>query len=264
MNRYCSVLLASVLFLSSCGQKAKTVNSVAESREAKAMLQGIWVDGDAATVAFKVKGDTIYYPDSTSQPAYFKIVSDTLVLGSRAARYPVVKQSAHVFWFKNQNGDVVKLAKSSDPNDELAFVQKKDHVPVVTGVVKRDTVVMYGGERYHCYIAVNPTKYKVVAAAYNDDGVEVDNVYYDNIIHISIFHGARQLYSRDFNKKMYARLVPASFLNQAILGNMEFDGVDAGGFRFVATLCVPDAASCYKVGTVISESGKMSMELLEY
>jgi hypothetical protein len=264
MNKYCSILLASVLLLSSCGQKDKTVKNVAENREAKAMLQGIWVDGDAATVAFKVKGDTIYYPDTTSQPAYFKIVSDTLVLGSRAAQYPVVKQSAHVFWFKNQNGDVVKLTKSSDPNDELAFVQKKDQVAMVTEAVKRDTVVMHDGERYHCYIAVNPTKYKVVTAAYNDDGVEVDNVYYDNIIHISVFHGARQLYSRDFNKKMYAQLVPASFLSQSILGNMEFERVDADGFHFSATLCVPDAASCYKVGTIISKSGKMSMELLEH
>lgn len=45
------------------------------------MLQGIWLnDDDEDDVAFRVKGDTIYYPDSTSQPVYFYIAGDTLVM----------------------------------------------------------------------------------------------------------------------------------------------------------------------------------------
>ncbi|MBQ1880221.1 MAG: DUF4738 domain-containing protein, partial [Lachnospiraceae bacterium] len=34
-------------------------------------------------------------------------------------------------------------------------------------------VVNYEGKRYHLYIAVNPTKYKVVRHTLNDDGLDV-------------------------------------------------------------------------------------------
>ena len=51
-----------------------------ESREAKAMLQGIWVDEETDEVSFRAEGDTIYYPDSVSQPTCFRIVGDSLVL----------------------------------------------------------------------------------------------------------------------------------------------------------------------------------------
>lgn len=191
-------------------------------------------------------------------------MGDTLVMGTPAAKYPIVKQTEHLFWFTNQNGDMVKLAKSNDPIDSLAFAHEQPKVMTITEVVKRDTVVNYNGERYHCYIAINPTKYKVARTTYNDDGMGVDNIYYDNIIHISVFKGATQLYSRDFRKQMYARFVPRQFLSQSILSDMQFDKVDARGFHFNATICMPDGASCYMLDTKISLDGKMSMELLEY
>lgn len=266
MNKSLSILLLCVLFTTlGCRRNAGTsAESNAESKDAKAMLQGIWLDDESETVTFRVKGDTIYYPDSTSQPAYFKIVNDTLIMGISSAKYPIVKQAAHIFWFKNQNDDVVKLVKSDDPNDALAFIQEKPKTISLTEVLKKDTVVMYKGERYHCYIAINPTKYKVLRSSYNDDGVEVENIYYDNIIHISVFHGATQLYSCDFKKNMYAKLVPRRFLKQSMLSNMEFQKVDAHGFHFNTTICMPDAASCYMLDTNITLDGKMTMELIEY
>jgi hypothetical protein len=236
-----------------------------ENEEAKALLQGIWVDEESDDVSFKAKGDTIYYPDTTSVPVYFKIINDTLVLhGAEVVKYPIVKQAAHIFWFKNQNGDLLKLTKSDDPNDESLFENRHPKPVSVDHVVKRDTVVMHGDERYHCYVYINPTRYKVNKVSYNDDGVEVDNVYYDNIIHISVFHGAEQLYSRDFNKQMFKGMVPDRFLVQSILSNMEFDSVDNSGFHFNATICIPDGASCYMVGITISFKGQMKMELMDY
>lgn len=254
------------LGLAACNSKSgQTVPEAAESRQAKALLQGIWEDEETEEVSFRAEGDTIYYPDSTSQPAYFRVLADSLVLGDGSARYAIVKQTEHLFWFKNQSGDLVKLRKTLDQEDASAFTH--DEAPKVltyTEVVKLDSVVMYGGERYHWYIAINPTKYRVTAKTYNDDGMEVENVYYDNIIHVSVFHGAQKVFSRDFNKQMYAGKIPARFLSQAILSNMEYAQADAQGLHFDATLCNPDGVSCYKVENVISHRGELTTKLLEY
>jgi hypothetical protein len=250
-----------VVLLAACsGQSGKNVT---ENKEAKAMLQGIWIDAESGDVSFRVDGDTIFYADSTSMPAYFRILGDSLVLGSGTS-YAVAKQSPHLFWFVNANGDVVKLEKSDDPVDATEFTHDTPSVLSYTYQVKTDSVVMYNGNRYHWYIAINPTKYKVVKMNYSSEGVGVENIYYDNIIHISLYHGATCLYSHDFNKQMYAASVPEEFLRQAILGNMQYDNVDSRGVHFNATLCIPDEASCYLVETLISLDGKMTMQLLEY
>lgn len=249
----------------SCRQGAKSPDATpVEDKEAKGLLQGIWVDEESESVAFKVEGDSVFYPDDTSMPTSFKIVGDTLIMGIPPSRYPIQKQTSNSFWFTNQAGDVIRLAKSTDPNAALAFVHEKLKVISLTEVLKKDTVVMYGGERYHCYIAINPTKYKVIRKTYNDDGVEVDNVYYDQIIHVSVYHGAEQLYSRDFKKSMFAHLVPERFLSQAVLSNIDYSSVGADGFHFDATLCIPDAASCYLLDAVISFDGEMRMEVIDY
>jgi len=104
----------------------------------------------------------------------------------------------------------------------------------------------------------------VVKRSYNEDGVEVENVYYDNIMHISVYHGAKCIYSSDFRKQQYAGKVPAEFLKQAVLGNMEYSHADAEGLHFNATLCIPDGASCYLVESLISYKGRMTMKLVEY
>lgn len=266
MNRYFILLVILAIFLSGCkgkNDKDKTINS--EDKAAKTMLQGVWVDEESDEVTFRAKGDTIYYPDTTSMPVYFKIIADTLILNDKDnVEYSIVKQAAHIFWFKNQNGDIIKLRKSDNPNDILLFEHKAPKVVSLNHVLKKDSVVMHGGERYHCYVYINPTRYKVVKATYNDYGVEVDNVYYDNIIHVSVFHGAEQLYSKDVNKQMFRNMVPNQFLSQSILSNMDFNRVDNEGFHFDATICIPDGASCYMVDYNISLKGKIKMELLDY
>jgi len=271
MNEKLTILtVAACLWLMfSCSSKPEAAKQQAveveqESKQAKALLQGIWVDEETEEVSFRVVGDTIFYPDTISQPTYFKIVHDSLVLSAVSAKYHIEKQSPHTFWFVNQNGDVVKLNKSEDPAHVLAFVHNRPKVLTFTDVVKTDSVVNYDGNRYHWYLAINPTKYKVHTTSYNDDGVEVDNVYYDNIMHISLFKGAQKLFSSDFRKQQYEAKIPANFLKSAILSNMEFSKVDAQGFHFVATVCIPDGVSCYKVENVISFDGKLSSVLIEY
>ncbi len=262
-------IIVSLALWTACSSKPEAsqreeVPQEKESKEAKALLQGIWVDEETEEVSFRAVGDTIFYPDTVSQPTYFKIVKDSLVLAAVGASYPIVKQMEHVFWFKNQNGDVLKLRKSDDPIHVFAFVHDKPRVLTYTEVVKLDSVVYYNGERYHWYIAINPTKYKVHITSYSNDGVEVDNVYYDNIMHISVFSGANKLFSTDVKKQLYASQIPQHFLEQSVLSNMEFTGIDGKGFHFVATICIPDGASCYKAENVVSFSGELTTSLLEY
>ena len=139
---YC--ITGCIIVWTSCSPKSEASSGgeaeEAESSEAKSLLQGIWVDDDTEEISFRAIGDTIYYPDTISQSTAFKIVKDSLVLGDVGAKYPIVKQSAHVFWFKNQNGDVVKLAKSDDPVHVFAFVHDKPEVMTYTQVVKTDSV----------------------------------------------------------------------------------------------------------------------------
>lgn len=264
MNRL-TMICAAVVLLVGCShqQKGGSDSTKEESSEAKAMMQGVWIDAESEEVAFRVKGDSIFYADSTSMPAFFKIVGDSLLLGS-GVRYAIEKQTAHLFWFRNPNGDLVKYEKSEDADDAAEFVHDPPKIMTYTHQVKSDSAVLFDGNRYHWYIAINPTKYKVVKRTYNDDGFEVENVYYDNIMHISIYEGAKKLFSSDFRKQQFAKFVPAKFLEEAVLANMEYSKIDAAGLHFNATLCIPDGASCYQVENTISYKGQLSMKLMEY
>ena len=245
------------LYLISCGAKSEP----AESTQAKELLQGIWVDDETEDVVFKVSGDSVYYPDTLSLPAYFRIVGDSLYIGN--AHYPIEKQSAHLFLFRNQSDELVKLRKSENPSDDASF-EKKAVQPLnpVTELQKTDSVVFYNGERYHWYIAINPTRYRVTKASYSQEGVEVETVYYDNIVHISIYQGNRRIYSSDIKKQVYGSLVSEEFLSQSVIGNMVFDHVDASGFHFQAQLGSPDSESYYSIDNTISFDGALKTELL--
>ena len=257
------IVVVAMLLMAGCSGHQQDSQSD-EDREAKAMMQGVWVDAETEDLTFRVAGDTIFYADSTSMPAYFKIVGDSLVLSS-GTTYAIEQHTAHIFSFRNQNGDLVTLNKLDDAENDSLYVRGTTAtVMTYTHQVKTDSVVSYNGARYHWYIAINPTRFKVVRRTYNDDGMEVENVYYDNIMNVSIYNGAQRLYSSDFRKRQFAHLVPVKFLDEAILANMEFAKADADGLHFNATLCIPDGASCYQVETVISYKGQMTMKLLEY
>lgn len=249
-----------MLLLAACGSKASKSDSFQEDKQAKKMLQGIWLDEDGEDVAFRVKGDTIYYPDSTSQPAYFYIVGDTLVLrGSNEVKYPIIKQSAHLFEFKNQNGDVLKMVLTKDRSYLKVFEQERPITMNQGKLIKRDTVVTFASEKYHLYVQVNPTTYKVLKSSYNDDGVEVDNVYYDNIVNLHVYHGATKLFSRDFLKADFSQKVPESFLRQAILSDVVFSKIDASGIHYFAVLAMPDSSLSYQVEIVVSLKGQLKI-----
>lgn len=257
------LLACFLLGVAACGQKSeKKQPEIKEDTAAKKLLQGIWLDGDDEDdVAFRVKGDTIYYPDSTSQPVYFYIVGDTLVMkGANTSKYPIVNQAAHIFQFKVQNGDIVKLVKT----DDQSYLQQFSHEQPVTlnqnTLVKRDTVVNAGNEKLHLYVQVNPTTFKVYKSSYNDDGVEVDNVYHDNIVNVNIYQGSRKIFGRDFRKEDFKGQVPHEFLKQSILSDIVFRKVDADGVHYKVVLAMPDSSMSYQVEIIISLEGKMTIK----
>ena len=169
MIRYCIIASLFILSFVACKQQRNDVseNETPEDLEAKAMLQGIWIESETEEVSFLAKGDTIFFPDSTSQPSYFRIVSDSFCLGEN--RYAITKQTEHLFCFQNQAGEEVRLEKSENKEDSLAFLDNQPEILSLNEVLKIDSVVLFGGERYHWYIAVNPTRYKVTKETYNSE-----------------------------------------------------------------------------------------------
>lgn len=262
-------LVAIMLFLSfiaGCGSRPNAKPDVQEeNKQAKEMMQGIWMDEDEGEPSFLVSGDSIFYPDTTSMPVRFAVIGDTLVLyGVNTMKYPIVKQAEHLLEFINQNNEKVRLVKSASRSDEHFFENKRPVVLNQQRVIKRDTVVTVNEERYHCYVQVNPTTYKVYKSSFNDEGVEVDNVYYDNSIHIALFKGAVKLYSYDFSKSDFSAYVPADFLRQSVLSDMVFFKTDASGVHYLAQICVPDSPSSYVVDVTITFQGKASMKTVNY
>lgn len=84
----------------------------------------------------------------------------------------------------------MKLHKSENPEDTLSFSsQEAEAIPTISEVVQKDSVVMYKGTRYRGYVYINPSKMKVIRTTYSDEGIGIDNIYYDNVIHICVYEG---------------------------------------------------------------------------
>ena len=86
-----------------------------------------------------------------------------------------------------------------------------------------------------------------------------NNVYYDNIVNVNIFHGASKVFSRDFRKADFKKKVPASFLTQAILSDMIFDRIDKDGIHYLAILAQPDSSLSYQVKVIVSFDGHLKI-----
>lgn len=258
------LLVGMAIVLGSCGrEKASSAASadVQEDMRAKQMLQGVWLNADDDEPVFRIVGDTIFFPDSTSLPTLFQVFGDTLVMhGASDVRYAIVRQAPHLFEFRNQAGDVVKLVKSDDTDDATLFEKSAPVAINQNLLIKRDTIFMSQGKRYHCYVQVNPTTYKVIKMTYNDEGVSVGNVYYDNIINLAVFQGAQKVFSSDFHKNDFAKHVPAEVLKQSILSDMLFSHVDEEGIHYSALICEPDSPSSYAVDVLISYNGKITFK----
>lgn len=263
-NKTCLALAICAFVFLSCSKDTKR-ETVEEDLTAKQELQGVWMNEDTEDVAFRIKGDSVYFPDSTSAIQEFQVVRDTFVMrGANTIRYAIVRRTPHLFQFLNPSGEVVRLVKTTDKTYDKLFEKKVEPININQGkLIKNDTVVYYGNEKYHCYVQVNPTSYKVLRPSYNEDGVEVDNEYYDNIVHLAIYNGNKKLISRDFRKDDFVKQVPENFLRQTVFSDIIFNSTAPDGIHYFAVLAVPGTSSSFMVELIISYEGKLHKRIKE-
>ncbi len=264
MNKWSTIFIVLSLMLVSCGRTNDSKSTAKEDLAAKNMLQGIWVDDDTEIPLMRIKGDTIYYADPQNAPVSFKIIRDTIYInGNTPIAYKIDKHNHYSFWFHSMTEDVVKLHRSENPDDSLAFANQIEVIPTITEVVKKDSVVMYKNTRYRGYVYINPSKMRVTKTTYSEEGMGVDNVYYDNIIHICVYEGKKLLYGKDIKKQMFVDLFSSDFLDQAVLADMKFMGVNNKGYHYQAILNIPETYISGIVNLTIDSDNKLTMKKLE-
>lgn len=260
MIKYLAISLAAILLLA-CNNSPKTIISEQEEdAKAKDLLQGIWLDDETESPLMYVKGDTIYYADSQSAPIAFKVMGDTLcTYGNDSTYYRIDKQAEHIFWFHSMADNIIKLHKSEDPNDSLSFVGKELIVPTYTEITQRDSVVNFNGTRYRAYVYINPSQKRVIKTTYSEEGISMDNVYYDNVMHICVYEGKKSLFASDVTKQMLEKVVPLDFLEQSILSDTKFVKVDRDGFHYQAVLSIPESSIYSIANLTVSFDGKLAI-----
>lgn len=245
----------SVLF-AACGSGGDTN---VENLEAKKMMQGTWLDSDTQFPVMKAEGDTIYYADSTLVPAKFKIVGDSLILfmGDKRVGYYIFQQSENILKFKSQNEDTVKLVKSTG-EEEAMEIESSQPVAINQGErIKRDTIVFVSGEKIRSYVNISPTSYKVYITTVSPDGVDASTVYYDNIVNLTVYSGAKRLFSRDFKKQDFAKYVPEDFIDNSILSDIIVVKASPKTVDYQACLAVPDGDVSYRVDMSLTPKGEL-------
>ena len=254
-----AILIVLIVSLASCGNRQGGEASAKEDLTAKQLLQGIWVDDETDMPLMRIEGDTMYYTNPQSAPVSFKVVRDTIyVYSNEPVAYKIDRQTEYSFWFHLPADEVIRLHKSENEEDSLAFANREVEVISTTPeVIKKDSVVTYKDTRYRGYVYINPSRMKVFKTSYSENGIGVDNVYYDNVIHICVYEGKKMLYGQDITKKMFADIFPAEVLNQTILADMDFMGVDGKGYHYQATLGIPESSVYNLVNMVIGFDNKM-------
>ena len=261
MIKFITTSLLTILLIACNNTKKQNSLEQSENVKAKELMQGIWIDDESDIPLLFIKGDTIYYANSQSTPVYFKIIKDTLyTFGNELARYQIDKQTEYSFSFHSLADNIVKLHKSEDPNDSLAFSGKPvEIIPIYTEVTQKDSVVFYNGIRYRAYVYINPSKIKVIKTTYSEEGISMDNIYYDNIMHICIYEGRKCLFPSDITKQMLENVISTDFLQQSILSEMNFKNVDRKGFHYQATVCIPESSVCNIADLSVSFDGKLTI-----
>lgn len=263
MKMVLSAMLCACLFAACAGNAGKEGEKAQKERDlaARRQLQGVWIDDNTGLPMIRIKDDSIFFVSQSGAPVCFKISGDTLVAqGAEVVTYRISRMEDGVFQFYTSLGDLVSLHKS---DADTALLGYRSVPEPEKEVIEKDSVFMYQGKRYRGYAYINPSTKKVFHPVMTEEGMIIDNVYYDNVIHICVYQGKRRLYAKDIRKEMFEGTVPADFLYMAILSDMSFMGVDADGFHYQATVSMPDDLSCYYVNLLIDKDNNLSLELKE-
>ena len=160
-------------------------------------------------------------------------------------------------------GEVLHLSKAESSIDSLLTTQEYESSELDRQVIQKDDIVLFNNTRYRGYVYINPTDIKVIQPTITEEGLEGENVYYDNIIHICVYEGKNRLFGRDMKKQDFESLIPQDYFQRAILSDMEFMGVNTYGYQYQATICIPDGVSCYLVNISITKDGDITYEIAQ-
>ena len=256
---YIILLLSQILL---CGCVSNVDSSAKENEGAKQILQGIWISEDEETPSFMAKGDTIFYPDTTSMPVKFWVYNDSIYLqGNKTQHYKIVSMSEQTLRILNQNEEEINLVRGNDKRFLKEFTQVRPYALNVFRISKTDTVSIVGGARFESKILLSPSSERVIKSMYNDDGIEVDNVYLDNVGHLNIYANGKLIYVHAFRKQEFSAYVPKDFLAKSILRSLQFSRSDVNFVYVDAVIGIPDASTCYVIELRISRDGKLQMKL---
>lgn len=232
-----------------------------EDTQAKKMFQGYWTLDDGEAV-WEVRGDSIYYPDATSLPVRFWIVSDSLYLqGHHVNSYKIVKQADHLFRFCNETGDEVKLVKGNAKTLRAEFAQPKSYAINTFTTYDADTTVSNDLGFFDTKIHAETTSDPIIKSAYNDQGVEVDNRYLDNCVRITITSKGAIVYQHDFRKAEFSEFIPAQYFANCMLRGITYSHAAKDALFYDVSIGIPDASTTYCVELRINHEGKVSKRL---
>ena len=254
--------VAMTVVLSSCRQSAPDYTRQHEDKEAKEMLQGVWVNDDEGAPAWLVRGDSLFFPDATSLPAVFWIYGDSLYIqSSNVNSYLITKQAEHLFKFRNASGDDIRLVRSDDKRLLPLFAQHRPYAINFFRTFDVDTIANGGNRHYDCHLHIEPTSDRVIKSVFNNEGIEVDNMYLDNLVRLNISTKGVGIYSHEFRKHEFSSFVPKEFMPKSILRDVQLASADTSAVCFDAVIGIPDAASSYVVELRISKKGELSKRL---
>lgn len=251
-----------VLAFTACGGSGTEYARAHQDQKAKDMLQGVWINAEDGNPAIMAEGDTILYADTSSLPVQFWIYQDSLYLqGHALSRYLITKQAEHVFRFVNQGGDEVKLVKRDERVLGRFFHQYRPYALNIFRTLDCDTVGVGGGINYACKIHIEPTSDRLIASSFNNEGIEVENMYLDNDARLDVHVGAKNIYSHHFRKQEFSSMVPPEFMEKSILRDIQYNHADTAAVYFDAIIGIPDASSAYVVELKVTKDGKLTKRL---
>ena len=85
---------------------------------------------------------------------YFKIVDGQLLIcGADTVSYEIGHLENGKFGYHSITGELIKLHRSEYELDSIDFVKAmQEPIALYDGVVKKDSVIMFDGNRYHGYV----------------------------------------------------------------------------------------------------------------
>lgn len=90
--------------------------------------------------------------------------------------------------------------------------------------------------------------------------LEDGSSYMDNSIDLKITQGGTEVYHHIFKKEDFRNVVPARFMEHAILEGLVFDRIENRRFLFAASVCYPMTDLYVPARVLVSPQGSMSIE----